>query len=337
MRQSVVQRLWGNLVALSAAKKAGLRVGRIQFKSRVDSVPLKQFGYTYDLDRKRNKIRLQGIKPWIPVRGMGQIPEGSEIANAHLTRRCGDFFLKVTTFSQHGKAKPSHAAIGIDLGCMTALTLSNGIKIDLGVAVPKNVRKTDRNLARKRRTNEEWKKSKEYREALSRRRKAYGKWTNKKTDIRNKVVSILTKAFGTICVQDDCVKGWQAGGHGKAVSRTNIGGIKTALKNKAATLGLVDRFVATTQTCSCCGARKKMECWERVYDCPACGARMDRDWNAAVNTLNEGLNKLPAECRTPMPLEDEVSSLLELLNRVPGVQATLCPEKVEASPVHGQR
>jgi putative transposase len=45
--------------------------------------------------------------------------------------------------------------------------------------------------------------------------------------------------------------------------------------------------------CSNCGALKKMELKDRVYDCAACGNVMDRDLNAALN-----LAKIPTVSST---------------------------------------
>lgn len=46
---------------------------------------------------------------------------------------------------------------------------------------------------------------------------------------------------------------------------------------------LINRFEATTQTCSNCGNKQKLELSERVYDCPHCDLVLDRDHNAALN------------------------------------------------------
>ncbi|MBQ9219993.1 transposase [Succinivibrio sp.] len=46
----------------------------------------------------------------------------------------------------------------------------------------------------------------------------------------------------------------------------------------------VDRFYASSKTCSRCGYLKKdLTLRDRVYECPECGLTIDRDLNAAIN------------------------------------------------------
>ena len=48
----------------------------------------------------------------------------------------------------------------------------------------------------------------------------------------------------------------------------------------------------TSQTCSVCGCRKKLELKDRDWMCPDCGTYHDRDVNAAKNILAKGLDLL---------------------------------------------
>ena len=44
-----------------------------------------------------------------------------------------------------------------------------------------------------------------------------------------------------------------------------------------------DKYYPSTQICSCCGNRKKLNLNERIYHCDVCGLEIDRDVNAAKN------------------------------------------------------
>ncbi|MBR4195331.1 MAG: transposase, partial [Synergistaceae bacterium] len=49
-------------------------------------------------------------------------------------------------------------------------------------------------------------------------------------------------------------------------------------------LRIVDRFYASSKTCSRCGHIKKdLKLSDRVYECTECGLVIDRDCNAALN------------------------------------------------------
>ena len=47
----------------------------------------------------------------------------------------------------------------------------------------------------------------------------------------------------------------------------------------------------TSQDCSACGHREKKPLSQRVHHCKACGYKMDRDHNAAINILTLGLQR----------------------------------------------
>jgi len=57
----------------------------------------------------------------------------------------------------------------------------------------------------------------------------------------------------------------------------------------------VDRYEATTQTCSFCGHRQKVKLSERTFKCPNCGKEIDRDVNSARNILKIVIEKLKGE------------------------------------------
>ena len=63
------------------------------------------------------------------------------------------------------------------------------------------------------------------------------------------------------------------------------------LSDRGKVLVKIDKFYPSSQLCSCCGNRKKLTLADRIYKCD-CGLIMNRDQNAAINILNEGLRLL---------------------------------------------
>ena len=48
----------------------------------------------------------------------------------------------------------------------------------------------------------------------------------------------------------------------------------------------------TTQICSVCGQKVPKTLADRIHKCPVCRVELDRDYNASVNILKEGLTHL---------------------------------------------
>ena len=104
------------------------------------------------------------------------------------------------------------------------------------------------------------------------------------------------------------MESWKTTGHGKKIQFSAIGGIISALKNKAETPVVISKWYPSTQLCSSCGNKQKMDKRERTYLCPSCSAKMDRDVNAAINIEREGLNNLlPTGRREFKPVEIRTS------------------------------
>lgn len=309
MRQDIKSRTFGSLKSLKQLKQNGHKVGWLKFKSRVNSVPLRQLGRTFDLDFENSRIRIQGLKGWLRVRGLEQITKEKEIANATLVRKSGDFYINVTTFEDKQEQRVPEQAIGIDFGCETQLTLSDGTKLEFQVSVSKRLKKLDRKINRKQSsTGKKRCHSKKKRQDQIKRQKAYERLTNKKSDIRNKLVSAITKNYKYVVFQDESIHAWHSGNHGKKVQHSGIGAILRDLKNKSVTPIMVDKFFPSTQLCPQCGVKNKMPVSKRVYECE-CGFVEDRDIKSACCILEEGLrtNNIPMD-RRDFKARENVSS-----------------------------
>ena len=359
VKQGIRDRILRNIKALNTLKKKGRKIGKIKFKSKVDSVPLRQYESTHEILIDKGLVRINKAPMPFKVNGMNQIPENAEFANANLLHRDGDYFLQVICYTNRDQnyinkqyeinQQRKGKAIGFDFGCTTQLTGTdnedNGFKVEFEVPVDKGIKRLSRKIARKldkKTPKKQRKNSRNRNRDLAKWRKRYQRLKNKKKDIKNKLVSCVTKNYEVIVVQDESIQTWQKGGHGKKITNTGIGGIMADLKNKSRTLIIVDRFFASTKTCSSCGFKKeKMGQSERVYVCPHCGAIMCRDMNAAKNILQEGLKQLkskaakiarePSEFNTPGENGTTTPEVIETLNGIHRVRCKPCSLNQEAA------
>ena len=295
MKQGIKARIFSSLSTLSALKAKGYKVGKLKFRSEVNCIPLKQHNNTFTILKQSKRIKIQGIKKALKVNGLNQLPKVYEIGNANLVKSGNDFYVKITLFVNKEIRNVPNQSIGIDFGCTTQLTLSNGEKIEYQVPISKRLRKLDQKLSRKPKKL----KSKNRNKNLVLRQKEYNNLTNKRNEIKNQIVSRLVKNYRTIVFQDESIESWKKNGHGKKVQFSAMGGIISALQRKAVTPIVVEKYYPSTQLCSSCGHKQKMNKKVRTYICKSCGATFDRDVNAAINIERKGLKGLviPTERR----------------------------------------
>lgn len=163
------------------------------------------------------------------------------------------------------------------------------------------------------------KKSKNKYKDQSKRRKLYDKITNKKKDIRNKIINAITHNFKYVCFQDENIKSWQAGNHGKKIQNTGIGGIISDLKHKSLTPLMVNKFFPSTQICPNCENKHKLELSERIYYC-SCGYENDRDIKSAICIEREAMKQIPMDCRELTLREISTSTFFTKLSNINGVK-----------------
>lgn len=119
----------------------------------------------------------------------------------------------------------------------------------------------------------------------------------KLTNIRNNYLHQTTAEIvktkpSRIVMEDLNVKGIMKNKHlSKAIAQQKIYEFKRQIKYKAEMYGIevveADRYYASSKTCSYCGHIKKdLKLSDRIYICPNCGAKLNRDLNAAINLAN---------------------------------------------------
>ncbi len=322
MRQSIITRTQQNISSLARAKAKGHKVGRLKFKSYVNSMPLKQYGNTYRVLNGKY-VRIQGIPQKLRFNGLEQLPPECECANATLLHQHGDYYLAITTYTtrDHRPAMIVPAqSIGIDFGVKNQLTLSNGVRIRYTVPVTRRIKQLCKQLSRKQYRSRNWWKT------LYKLLKAYAKTTNIKRDIRNKLVHFLHTTFQMVCYQNENLRTWQRL-WGRRMLSTSLGGIISMLEIKVQTPVEIDRFFPSTKSCSRCGHQRPMSLEERTYVCHTCGLVIDRDYNSSRVLEHEGHRMLGRGPTDVTPAETNTSTLtLEYLNQIAYVEASMVGE-----------
>lgn len=209
----------------------------------------------------------------------------------------GKYFVSVLCTDIEPEAVPmTGAVVGVDLGIKDLAITSDGNK------TPNNKRlyKADKRLRRlARRHSRKQKGSKNREKARIRKARLEERIANQRRDDLHKATTNLVREYDVICIEDLNVKGMMKNHKlARAVSDVSFFQFKSQLRYKALRCGKtvqeVDTFFPSSQLCHCCGYKnagtKKLSV--RRWKCPQCGAEHDRDVNAAINILNEGLRLL---------------------------------------------
>jgi putative transposase len=201
--------------------------------------------------------------------------------------------------------EPSGESVGIDLGLKDFAVLSTGERI----AHPRHMDRHERRLkryqrilARKQRGSANRKKAK------AKVARAHSRVRDARRDFVHKVSTGVVRRFDAIGVEDLNVAGMARNRSlAKAISRTGWREFRSLLEYKAHRDGrhvaVADRWYPSSKTCSACGhLLAKLSLDTRHWTCPSCGARHDRDINAAKNIkvaagLVETINACGADVR----------------------------------------
>ena len=140
MMQGMKSKVGDDLSSLSAKKKKGYKVGRLKFKSSCNSVTLRQFGNTHRI-KSLSKVGVTGITGNFRVHGLEQFADNSnaEVANAKLLKKPDGYYIHWTVYVFKDKLptiQRNNEVIGIDFGCGTSFTFSDGHKEDFKLKEP---------------------------------------------------------------------------------------------------------------------------------------------------------------------------------------------------------
>ena len=182
-------------------------------------------------------------------------------------------------------------AIGIDLGVRRLAVTSDG---DM-VANPRHLDRKARNLARYQRRLARCRNGSANRAKVAAKvARAHRKVRHARADFLHRASTRLVRAADLIVIEDLNVAGMVRNRHlARAISDCGWGEFRRQLAYKCQRFGrelvVIDRWYPSSKTCSACGYRRaELTLSARHWQCPGCGARHDRDVNAAKNILAAG-------------------------------------------------
>lgn len=191
----------------------------------------------------------------------------------------------------------NNKSVGIDVGIKDFAVLSDGVVFENQKYLKSNLRKlrvlqrtTSRRYQNGKKREEQ---SNNWKKAIRQVAKLYEKIANQRNDYLHKVSRWIADTYSTVCVETLNVKGMLRNHHiAQAISDCGWSSFINMLDYKCDNLVKIDKWFASSQTCFECGYHNKetKKLSVREWVCPQCGAKHDRDLNAAKNIKREGLS-----------------------------------------------
>src|ERR1035437_8120023 len=255
----------------------------------------------------------------------------ADIKSATLVHSKADgYWLSFLVDTDYKKFVPeSSNEIGIDLGIKDFVITSDGDKFK-NIKSQRSKRKKLKRLHR--RLSKKQKGSKNKNKALIVLAKQYEKIKNILTEYLHEVSNALINNNHVIAMETLNVSGMMKNHKlAAAIAELSLSEFKRILKYKAERHGRIiveiSRWFASSKICSGCGhINHELKLEEREWCCHICGSIHDRDVNAAINILVEGLRQLKYEIDNPPVIKQKtIPSRRRKLKPVCSTRVDDCP------------
>lgn len=254
---------------------------------------------TIEINFDNNKVKLPKLK-WVKCKLHRQF-EG-KVKSATISQvPSGKYFVSILVETEIKSMESTGAVVGIDLGIKDLVITSDGEKFDNLKLIKKY---EDKLVKEQRKLQKKVKGSNNYNKQRIKVAKIHEKISNCRKDYLHKISHKLISENQVIVSEDLSIKGMIADKNGASNKNIHDCGwfeLTRQLQYKSDWYNRnyikVDRYFASSQICSCCGYKNpETKDFRNVKEwiCPKCNSYHDRDINAAINILNEGLRLLKA-------------------------------------------
>lgn len=241
-------------------------------------------GFTF----KGGVLKLGRVKGAMDVRWSRELPSQPSSVTVSLDPS-GRWHASFLCETEVEKLPPAQGRVGVDLGVSTFATTSDGRKFPMPEKVRASRAKIDnlnRSLSRKKKGSKNRDKAR-WKLAL-----AHARAKDARRDFLHKLSTKLVRENQAVCIEDLAVMDMQKLELARSIGEQGWREFRTLLEYKCEWYGrelvAIDRFYPSSKTCSKCGGETKLRLDQRSWRC-RCGARHDRDVNAAKNILAAGL------------------------------------------------
>lgn len=263
----------------------------------------KSHGQSYTTWVNNDASRLAISNTYIIIPKVGRVKlkqhrdiEGTIVSGTISKTATDKYFISITCkdVKQHLLSRVN-IPVGIDVGIKSFAVLSDNNIVENPKLLDKSLRqlkKAQRKLSKKKRG------SKNFEKQRIRVARKYEIVTCRRKDFLYKTSTMIIKNHDFIAVEDLAIKEMLK--NSNSIMSRNISDVSWSefirqLEYKAQWYGRdfvkIDRYFASSQLCNVCGYKniKIKNLSIRKWECPQCHTLHDRDMNASINILNEGL------------------------------------------------
>ena len=249
-----------------------------------------------ELDLINRRIKLPKLK-WVNIRGYRNLEcINGKIVSATISReKNGKYYVSVlfNIIDIKNKEFVPRSIVGIDLGIKKLITQSDGITIENNKYIEKyekRIKRLQRELSRKVKRSNNYYKCKKKLAIL------YSKLKNARNYYLHKITKKITDEYDIITCEKLKVQNMlKEHNLSKKISDASFYEIIRQLEYKSKFKGKlfyqIDTYYPSSQECSVCGNidKKYKNLNEREYKCSKCQNKINRDVNASINIMFEGL------------------------------------------------